>query len=44
MTNQRVIVRAKEAIRKKGRYGIVERWHDEQTDRWTYRLIPELAT
>ena len=42
------IARAKEAIRKDGRHRLVEkwqmRWHGEQTGRWTYRLIPELAT
>ena len=42
------IARAKEAIRKNGRRRLVEkwqmRWHSEQTGRWTYRLIPELAT
>ena len=42
------IVSAKEAIRKAGRHRHVEkwqmRWHGEQTGRWTYRLIPELAT
>ena len=42
------IARAKEAIRKDGRRRLVEkwqtRWHGEQTGRWTYRLIPELAT
>ena len=39
---------AREAIRKNGRRRLVEkwqmRWHGEQTGRWTYRLIPELAT
>ena len=39
---------AKEAIRKDGRRRLVEkwqmRWHGEQTGRWTYRLILELAT
>ena len=38
----------KEAIRKDGRHRLVEkwqmRWHGEQTGRWTYRLIPKLAT
>ena len=42
------IARAKEAIRKDGRRRLVEkwqmRWHGEQTGRWTYRLISELAT
>ena len=42
------IARAKEAIRKDGRRRLIEkwqmRWHGEQTGRWTYRLIPELAT
>ena len=31
-------------IRKDGGYRLVERWHGEQTGRWTYHLIPELAT
>ena len=38
----------KDAIRKDGRHRLVEkwqmRWHGEQTGRWTYRLIPGLAT
>ena len=38
----------KEAIRKDGRRRLVKkcqmRWHGEQTERWTYHLIPELAT
>ena len=42
------MARAKEAIRKDGRRRLVEkwqmRWHGEQTMRWTYHLIPELAT
>ena len=42
------IARAKEAIRKDGRHRLVEkwqmRWHGKQTGRWTYRLIPGLAT
>ena len=42
------IARAKEAIRKDGRNRLVEkwqmRWHGEQTGRWTYRLLPEVAT
>ena len=42
------IARAKEVIRKDGRLRLFEkwqmRWHGEQTGRWTYRLIPELAT
>ena len=42
------IARAKEAIRKDGRCRLIEkwqmRWHGEQTGRWTYRIIPELAT
>ena len=42
------IARAKEAIRKDERRRLVEkwqmRWYGEQTGRWTYRLIPELAT
>ena len=41
------IARAKEAIRKDGRRRLVEKWHmrwySEQTRKWTYRLIPELA-
>ena len=47
-TDPQEIARAKEAIRKDGRRKLVEkwqmRWHGEQTGRWTYRLIPELAT
>ena len=47
MIYQQVIARAKEAIREEGRRKLVEiwqtRWHGEQTGRWTYRLIPELA-
>ena len=47
-TNLQEITRAKETIRKDGRRRLVEkwqmRWHSEQTGRWTYRLIPELAT
>ena len=47
-TDPQEIARAKEAIRKNGRRKLVEkgqmRWHGEQTGRWTYRLIPELAT
>ena len=39
---------AKEAIGKDGRHRLVEKWqmkwHGEQTVRWTYRLIKELAT
>ena len=42
------IARAKETSRKDGRHRLVEkwqmRWHGEQTGRWIYRLIPELAT
>ena len=42
------ITRAKEAFYKDGRRSLVEkwqmRWNGEQTGRWTYRLIPELAT
>ena len=42
------IARTKEAIRKDGRRRLFEKWqmiwHGEQTGRWTYRLIPELAT
>ena len=42
------IARAKEDIRKDGRRRLVEkwqmRWHGDQTGRWTYRLILELAT
>ena len=41
------IALAKEAICKDGGRRLVEkwqmRWHGEQTGRWTYRLIPELA-
>ena len=47
-TDLQEIARAKEAIRKDGRHRLVEkwhiRWHGEQTGRWTYRLILELAT
>ena len=47
-TDPQEIARVKEAIRKDGRRKLVEkwqiRWHGEQTWRWTYRLIPELAT
>ena len=47
-TDLQEIARAKETIRKDGRHRLVEkwqmRWHGEQTGRWTYRLIPELAT
>ena len=47
-TDLQEIARAKEAIRKAGRHRLVEkwqmRWHGEHTGRWTYRLIPELAT
>ena len=47
-TDLQEIAREKEAIRKYGRRRLVEkwqmRWHGEQTGRWTYRLIPELAT
>ena len=43
LTNLQVIARAKEAIRR-----LVEkwqkRWHDDQSGRWTHRLIPELTT
>ena len=46
-TDLREIARAKESIRKDGRHRLVEkwqmRWHSEQTGRWTYRLILELA-
>ena len=38
------IARAKEVIRRDGMHRILERWHGEQTGKWTYRLIPELAT
>ena len=48
LTDLQEIARAKEAIRKDGRRRLVEkwqmRWHGEQTRRWTYHLIPELAT
>ena len=47
-TNLQEIARAKETILKDGRHRLVEkwqiRWHGEQTGRWCYRLIPELAT
>ena len=47
-TDLQEIARAKEAIRKDGRHRLVEkwqmRWHGEPTGRWTYRVIPELAT
>ena len=47
-TDLQEIARAKEAIRKDGRHNLFEkwhmRWHGEQTGRWTYRLILELAT
>ena len=47
-TDPQEIALAKEAIRKDGRRKLVEkwqmRWHGEQTGRWTYRLIPVLAT
>ena len=47
-TDLQEIARAKEAIRKDGWHRLVEklqmRWHGEHTGRWTYRLIPELAT
>ena len=47
-TDLQEIARAKEAIRKDGRRRHVEKWqmiwHGEQTGRWTYRLIPVLAT
>ena len=47
-TDLQEIARAKEAIRKDGRRRLVEkwqmRWHGEQTRRWSYRLILELAT
>ena len=47
-TDLQEIARVKEAIRKDGRRRILEkwqmRWHGEPTVRWTYRLIPELAT
>ena len=48
LTNLQEIARAKEAIRKDGRRRLVEksqtRWHGDQSGRWTYRVIPELAT
>ena len=48
LTNLQEIARAKEAIRKDGRRRLVEKWqtrsHGDQSGRWTYRLIPELAT
>ena len=47
-TDLQEIAVAKEAIRKNGRCRLVEkwqiRWHGDQTGRWTYHLIPELAT
>ena len=47
-TDQQEIARSKEAICKDGRRRLVEkwqmRWHGEQTGRWTYRLITQLAT
>ena len=47
-TDLQKIARAKEAICKDGKHRLVEkwqmRWHGEQTGRWTYCLIPELAT
>ena len=47
-TDPQEIARAKEAIRKDGRRKLVEKWqlpwHGEQTGRWTYHLIPDLAT
>ena len=47
-TDLQEIARAKEAICMDGRHRLVEKWqmiwHGEQTGRWTYRLIPELAT
>ena len=47
ITDLQEITRAKEAIRKDVRHRLIERWqtkwHGEQTERCTYRLIPELA-
>ena len=47
-TDLQEIARAKEAIRKDGRHRLVEkwqtRWHGDQSERWTHRLITELAT
>ena len=47
-TDLQEIARAKEAIWKDGMRRLVEkwqmRWHGEQTGRWTYHLILELAT
>ena len=47
LINLQEIARAKEAIRKDGRRRVIEkwqtRWHGDQSERWTYRLIPELA-
>ena len=47
-TGLQEIARAKEAIRKDRRHRLVKKWqmswHGEQTGRWTYRVIPELAT
>ena len=46
-TDLQEIAREKKAICKDGRRRLVEkwqmRWHGEQTGRWVYRLIPELA-
>ena len=47
-TGHQEIARAKEAIHKDGRHRLVGKWqtrgHGEQTGRWTYCRIPELAT
>ena len=46
-TDLKEIACAKEAICRNEIHRLVEiwrmRWHGEQTRRWTYRLIPELA-
>ena len=44
LTHLQEIAPAKEAIRKDGRHRLDDRWHGDQTGRWTYRLNPELAT
>ena len=47
-TDLQEIAREKETIRKDGRRRLVEkwqmRWRGEQTGRWTYHLMLELAT
>ena len=48
LTNLQEIARAKEAMRKDGRRRLVEKWqtrrHDDQSGRWTHRLIADLTT